>query len=1075
MSVAVVLTALAVQIPSAQTAKPAGPTEKNEKNEKNDKNAIEIAHPLEPGRAIERQLATGQSHTYRLTLRSGDYLHVTIVQQGIDVAATVIRPDGRELLSVDACDDDFREETLIVIADTDGPHTIIIRPAPSTTPSGQYTIRVDDVRPADAIDRVRLEAERAFEHGRVLLVSRVPATWPDALNAFESALGKYRQVGDRRGEMKTLIELAAVQQNLVRPEALSSAQEAEQIARDLQDRPATAAAMYFNGRAYERAGDLASALRAYEASTAISRAIGNRKAESTSLNTEGIVHGRNGDAEGAVNRFEQALPLARATNNRLVVSFLLNNLGLAYKDLGEQDKALAVFEQTLADRRAANDRASQAMLLLNIADVQRVFRRNEKALDAVLQALALSREIGHREYEAKALNGVGITYYEMRDYTKALEYHRTSLTVQGQLGDRSVQAVSLEGIGRALRRKGDPEQAVAPLRQALAIRQQIGEHYLEADTLRNLADVERDRGDLAGALHYIQSSVDLEERLRARMTSPELRATFVAAEWGKYEVFIDVLEQQRLADPNGGHEAAALQVSERARARVLLESLLDAHVDLRQGIDPALLERERGLQKQLNDASGQLSRALAAKTRSDQGDAAAQKVDQLARDYQVLQADIRRQSPHYAAMTQPQPLSATEIQQSVIDEDTVLLEFALGEQRSWLWAVTPRTIASFELPSRSAIEAASRSLYERFIARERHRGEQPGEYAGRVATADARLRTEAAAMSRMLLAGIAAPLSNEWRGKRLAIVATGALEYLPFAALPVPVPDADGSAARVRTNPARRRPAAALIAQHEIVTIPSASVVAVLRRETASRRPAARTIAILADPVFEKTDPRVVATTLAAAVGPGSETAWPSRITARSSLARLPFSRDEANAIASLVAPEQVFKATDFKASRAAALAGALTGYRLVHFATHGVLDSERPSLSGLILSLVDEHGAPRDGYLRLQDIYNLRLDADLVVLSACQTALGKAIKGEGLVGLARAFMYAGAPRVVASLWQVSDLATAELMKKFYRGMLHDRLPPAAALRAAQLEMSSDPRWASPYYWAGFVLQGDWK
>ena len=168
-------------------------------------------------------------------------------------------------------------------------------------------------------------------------------------------------------------------------------------------------------------------------------------------------------------------------------------------------------------------------------------------------------------------------------------------------------------------------------------------------------------------------------------------------------------------------------------------------------------------------------------------------------------------------------------------------------------------------------------------------------------------------------------------------------------------------------------------------------------------------------------------------------------------------------------------KATDFKASRALALSGALSGHRIVHFATHGVVNSDRPSLSALILSLVDERGARQNGYLRLHDIYNMRLDADLVVLSACQTALGKEIKGEGLVGLTRAFIYAGAPRVVASLWQVNDLATAELMKKFYRGMLQQRLRPAAALRAAQIEMSHDPRWKSPYFWAGFVLQGEWR
>ncbi len=190
---------------------------------------------------------------------------------------------------------------------------------------------------------------------------------------------------------------------------------------------------------------------------------------------------------------------------------------------------------------------------------------------------------------------------------------------------------------------------------------------------------------------------------------------------------------------------------------------------------------------------------------------------------------------------------------------------------------------------------------------------------------------------------------------------------------------------------------------------------------------------------------------------------------------RLPFSRDEADAITRLAGQKDALRAIDFDASRANALEGSLEDYRIVHFATHGLIDSEQPELSGLILSLVDARGQPQDGLLRLPDIFNMTLKADLVVLSACQTALGQEIRGEGLVGLTRGFMYAGAPRVVASLWQVSDVATAELMKKFYAGMLQRRLPAAAALRAAQRELASDPRWSAPYYWAGFVLQGEWR
>ena len=169
------------------------------------------------------------------------------------------------------------------------------------------------------------------------------------------------------------------------------------------------------------------------------------------------------------------------------------------------------------------------------------------------------------------------------------------------------------------------------------------------------------------------------------------------------------------------------------------------------------------------------------------------------------------------------------------------------------------------------------------------------------------------------------------------------------------------------------------------------------------------------------------------------------------------------------------FRRSDFDATLALATSGRLNGYRIVHFATHGLINTSRPELSGLALSLVDRDGRSRDGFLRLNTIYNLRLSADLVVLSACQTALGKEVAGEGLVGLTRGFMYAGTRRVIASLWQVSDVATAELMKKFYAGMLQRRLPAPAALHSAQLEMAKDPRWSSPYFWAGFVLQGDWK
>jgi CHAT domain-containing protein len=308
-------------------------------------------------------------------------------------------------------------------------------------------------------------------------------------------------------------------------------------------------------------------------------------------------------------------------------------------------------------------------------------------------------------------------------------------------------------------------------------------------------------------------------------------------------------------------------------------------------------------------------------------------------------------------------------------------------------------------------------------------------------------------------------------------VAPGALSYLPFAALPAPE-DEKRSAGDYEP----------LIAKHEVVSIPSASVLSVIRRETAGRQRATKSVAVLADPVFEESDPRLESAKNGNSSGerPAASTADAeySELTrairtmnfpdARAGFTRLAFSRQEAESIIALTPGGTGLKATDFNASRALAKSRQLNEYRILHFATHGLLNSERPELSGLVFSLIDREEKPQDGFLRLHEVYNLQLNADLVVLSACETGLGKEVKGEGLIGLTRGFMYAGAPRVVASLWNVDDLATAELMKLFYQRMLKDRLPAGAALRAAQLELSRQKRWASPYFWAGFVLHGEW-
>jgi CHAT domain-containing protein len=243
---------------------------------------------------------------------------------------------------------------------------------------------------------------------------------------------------------------------------------------------------------------------------------------------------------------------------------------------------------------------------------------------------------------------------------------------------------------------------------------------------------------------------------------------------------------------------------------------------------------------------------------------------------------------------------------------------------------------------------------------------------------------------------------------------------------------------------------------------------------------------VLADPVFEIADSRVHA---AQGQGPSqnSTAVVSAGLLVRSAgdlgfsrdgalrLPRLLFTRQEAEAILAVTPPGAGMQALDFQADRATATSADLAQYRIVHFATHGLLNSEHPELSGLVFSLVQPDGSQQDGFVQLQDIYNLKLSADLVVLSACESGLGKEVSGEGLVGLTRGFMYAGATRVVASLWNVSDVATARLMADFYKAMEKDGMSPAAALRTAQLSMWKQKRWSAPYYWAAFQIQGEWK
>jgi CHAT domain-containing protein/tetratricopeptide (TPR) repeat protein len=721
------------------------------------------------------------------------------------------------------------------------------------------------------------------------------------------------------------------------------------------------------------------------------------------------------------------------------------------------------------------------MELGNLDAAERYYRRVINTEGSLLQRGLLV---------ADAFDGLGAVELKRGHLVGAERYFRKAVSNREEIAPESTDlALSLARLGDVLRDGGALSQAEECYRRALALREKLAPgSIVHAESLAALAMIMRKKGQQEAADHFYQQALDALENQTARLGGGnDMRAIFRATHANYYSDYMDLLLSL-------GKSILAFNVLERSRARTLLEMMTAAHIDVRKGIDPSLLNREHSLRADINAKSERRIQLMGEKHSDEAVKSVEKEIANLLAQYQDVEGQIRATSPAYASLTQPQPLTAKEVQTQLLDPNTLLLEYSLGEEHSYVFAVTPDSLNAYELPKRAELEKAARRVYSLLTARNHTvRGETAAQQQARLTKAQADYPHAAAELSKMILGPVAAQLQN----KRLLVVSDGALAYIPFSTLPEPA-DANG------TISATAEP---LILNHEIVNLPSASVLAVLRQQEQGRKPAPNAVAVMADPVFDRNDPRVAATgkmfTASARAIPQTRggqlaTESPSKdslldspssagLLTRSAtdiglsrngqlqLPRLRFTRKEADEIMAVTPEGMGKKAVDFDATRAMAVSPELSQYRIVHFATHGLLDSAHPELSGLVFSMVDKNGRSQNGFLELQDIYNLNLPADLVVLSACETGLGKEISGEGLVGLTRGFMYAGASRVVASLWRVSDVGTAELMGAFYTAMEKDGLPPAAALRAAQIKLWKQKRWSDPYYWAAFQIQGEWK
>ena len=885
-----------------------------------------------------------------------------------------------------------------------------------------------------------------------------------ALQFAQQALSLSSWLKDQHGEAQASYLLGEVWYSLVNfDQALVHHKRALEIWERLRDTKGVVQAQIGVGYDYSIQGEIDQALAAFNRALDLARTTNDRSEEANAAEALAMQYLLAGEPQKAIALYDRALQFYRQTGNRFYEARTLNGLAYLYYQVGERERALLLYQQTLPTLVSLGHREGECAVRLHLGNIHYDTGNTQQALEQYRLVLSISKQLSNTLMQSYALGYIGKAFDSLGDLDQALSNFTAALELNRLSGDRREEAYTLSDMGEVLWKQGDQVKAIEHYTEALALSRKVNDLRAASLALYRIARAERDRGNLDAARARIEEALQVSDKFRANVAAQEMRTTYFATVHEHYEFYVDLLMRLHVQRPSERFDVAAFEANERGHARSLLETLKEYGTDIRQGVDETLLERELDLQRRLRAKSERRIQLAVAKAPAEELDKVEKELSDLSAELQQVQGQIKATSPRYSALVQPAPLSLNEIQRQVLDPDTALLAYALGEDRSYVWLVTADSMKSFELPARAQIENSARRVYTHLTSRNQSlKNERPAQRRARITKDDAQYVDASRELSTMLLSAVAKDL----RQKRLVIVADGALQYVPFAALPAPS--------------STDKP---LMAEYEIVSLPSASVLALMREDLRTRPRAPKSVAVIADPVFDIDDQR-----LAAVRNRRGDVARnkPNAIDRsgralrdfdglNERIARLPFSGREAEAIMALVPPGEGMLAVGFNASRATAVSPELSQYRYVHFATHGLLNSKHPELSGVFLSRFNEFGKSQDGFLQLHDVYNLKLSADLVVLSACQTALGKDVRGEGLVGLTRGFMYAGAPRVVASLWQVDDAATADFMREFYAAMLTEGKRPAEALRAAQLRLSKQTQWSSPYYWAAFTLQGEWR
>ncbi|MFO0728947.1 MAG: CHAT domain-containing protein [Myxococcota bacterium] len=1022
----VALTACAAP-PSADTARNLGPL----------RSAVDQVQRLQPGETLR----------FSLDPAPGKVLSLDVEQLGADVALAWLDEDQRPLALVDHRHTSLGHEILVASVSAPGATSLELRWAHPATVGGSFRVRraellspgpaLADEAAADALYR---GADEAFFAQRQESLAVAEAGYLRALSAYQALGATGRAAEVERAACAVAHRLGHLK------DALERCQAASEHARAAHDASLDVLARVDLAEIYGEIGDSARSRPLIEGALAATSTLGDSYVEGRAHAQRGLNHLESSEVPSGLLELDRAKALIEPLGDGTLLGEIYGNEAVLYSFLGDGNKAKAASLKAIEVAHRAGDRRMEGRATHGYGALVSDFDGDMKgALPHFRRASELLQSAGDQEGAARTLDAMGVMESSLGD-PGAIAHHEAALSINRALGSRRFEAQTLTSLGAAYVRLDRPAEGIEPLTRAIALLHEVGAAEDEAFAWFRLGRGWDKLGEYPKAIDAAAHAVEIAEGLRQRLASDDARAFYSADTRLYYDSYVSsaMKAYHRSGDPK--MLELAFRISEQARSRSLLDMLAMLKVDRLDARADALVRLDR-LRAEFRALDAEKKRAQVLGAEPSKLAAIERQLLEHMGSYAEAQQSLARADPRAASLLDPTRVSLADAAKAV-DPDTLLLEVHLGANGSYLWAVGSSTIAGYALGKEAPITSLSRTLHGYLAARNEQRaGESAEARAKRVERADAASATTAQALADLVLRPAQRAIAHK---RRLIFAADGALHYVPFAMLPDP--SASGQP---------------LIAGHEVLSIPSASVLSLLQKR--GRRSAPSGLALIADPVFGPDDPRIRRADTATVVASLDLV----RGVDGQPLVRLPASRAEAESIAALVPRSSRRVLLDFDAKKSVVLSGALSDQRFVHFATHGLLDAAHPEASGLVLSEVDASGQAIDGLLRLVDIYGLHLSAELVTLSACETALGAEIRGEGLVGLTRGFFHAGARRVLASLWKVNDRATSLLMSELYLGLIRGGQTPAAALRAAMLKLRQDPRYAAPYYWAAFELQGD--